>query len=157
MEAAVRSVYEILTDQQLPKLELEEVRGLDGIKEANISLLDKKSGKGLDIELKVAVANGLGNAKKLIKAMKQGSAKYDMVEVMACPGGCIGGGGQPRSKDKNILDKRQQVIYGLEKSLPIRRSHENPTIKSFYDRYLNEMGSEIAHELLHVKPIYDEN
>ena len=156
MEAAVRSVYEILTESQLPKLELEEVRGLDGTKEAHISLLDKNTGKGIEMELHVAVANGLGNAKKLIAAMKEGTVKYDMVEVMACPGGCIGGGGQPRSKDKSILDKRQQVIYSLDKSLPIRRSHENPTIKAFYDRYLQEMGSKTAHELLHVEPVYGE-
>ncbi len=157
MEAAVRSVYEILTESQLPKLELEEVRGLEGIKEANITLMDEKTGKGLDMELRVAVANGLGNAKKLIAAMKEGTVTYDMVEVMACPGGCIGGGGQPQSKDKEVLNKRQQVIYSLEKSLPIRRSHENPTIKAFYERYLKEMGGATAHELLHVKPVYGEN
>lgn len=157
MEAAVRSVYELLTESQLPRLELEEVRGLDGVKEANVSLFDEATGKGIDMELHVAVANGLGNAKKIIEAINSGTVNYDMVEIMACPGGCIGGGGMPRSKDKTMLDKRMQVIYALDKSLPIRRSHENPCIKAFYDRYLKEMGSKEAHELLHVEPVYGES
>ena len=83
---------------------------------------------------------GLGNAKKLIKAMKDGEAKYDFVEVMACNGGCIGGGGQPRSVDKDVLGKRMEVIYKLDKALPIRRSHENPTVKVFYERFLDDYG-----------------
>ncbi len=159
MEAAVRSVYEIITHSQLPRLELDEVRGLDGVKEATIPLFNEETGEGLKhgTFLRVAVANGLGNAKKLIKAMKDGTCPpYDFVEVMACPGGCIGGGGQPKSKDSEILNERMNVIYELDKSLPIRRSHENPTVKAFYERYLQEMGSEIAHELLHVDPIYGE-
>lgn len=154
MEASVRTVYEILTESELPRLELESVRGLEGIKEAVIPLYNEETGKGLRRELRVAVANGLGNAKKLIKAMKDGDAHYDFVEVMACPGGCIGGGGQPKSADKEVLNKRLEVIYKLDKSLPIRRSHENPTVKVFYDRFLDGYGSEKAHRLLHVDPIY---
>jgi iron-only hydrogenase group A len=157
MEAAVRTVYEILTESQLPRLELKEVRGLEGIKEATIPLFNKDTGKGLNTELRVAVANGLGNAKKLIASMKGGKTHYDFVEVMACPGGCIGGGGQPKSTDKSILDKRMEVIYKLDKTLPIRRSHENPSIKAFYDKFLESYGSENAHRLLHVKPVYGEN
>jgi iron-only hydrogenase group A len=154
MEASVRTVYEILTGSELPRLDLKEVRGLEGIKEAKIPLFNDKTGKGLHTELRVAVANGLGNAKKLIKAMKDGEAKYDFVEVMACNGGCIGGGGQPRSADKDVLGKRMEVIYKLDKALPIRRSHENPTVKVFYDRFLDSYGSEKAHRVLHVDPIY---
>jgi NADH-quinone oxidoreductase subunit G len=154
MEASVRTVYEILTESELPRLELEEVRGLEGIKEAKIPLFNDKTGKGLHTELRVAVANGLGNAKKLIKAMKDGEVMYDFVEVMACNGGCIGGGGQPKSADKDVLGKRMEVIYKLDKALPIRRSHENPTVKVFYDRFLDGYGSEKAHRVLHVDPIY---
>lgn len=78
----------------------------------------------------------------------------DFVEVMACPGGCIGGGGQPKSSDKEVLNKRLDVIYKLDKSLPRRQSHENPTIQAFYDKFLGDYGGEKAHELLHVSPVY---
>lgn len=154
MEAAVRTVYAWLTGKQLPRLELTEVRGLDSVKEATVSLLDKETGKGLDTDVRVAVVNGLGNAKKLIQAIKSGEAQYDFIEVMACIGGCIGGGGQPRSKEKDILQRRQEVIYKLDRILPIRQSHENPTIKYLYEKYLGEIGGEKAHHLLHVKPIF---
>jgi iron-only hydrogenase group A len=155
MEAAVRSVYELVTGAQLPRLELEEVRGLEGVKAATIPLYDEKTGKGLkDTDLRVAVANGLGNAKTLIKELKEGTANYDFVEIMACPGGCIGGGGQPRSKDKDVVAKRLEVIYNLDKSLPVRRSHENPTVKRLYKDILGEMGGETAHKVLHVKQVY---
>lgn len=157
MEASVRTIYEVLTESELPRLELESVRGLEGIKEAVIPLFNEKTGKGLHRELRVAVANGLGNAKKLIKAMKDGDVHYDFVEVMACPGGCIGGGGQPKSSDKDVLNQRLEVIYNLDRSLPIRRSHENPAVKVFYDRFLDGYGSEKAHRLLHVDQIYGSN
>ena len=97
MEASVRSVYELVTGSKLPRLDLEEVRGFEGLKETTVPLHSEDTGKGLDIELRVAVVNGLGQAKKLIQQMKDGEIKYDFVEVMACPGGCIGGGGQPKS------------------------------------------------------------
>jgi iron-only hydrogenase group A len=151
MEAAVRTVYEILTGESLPKLELDEVRGLDGVKETCIPI-HTKDGKLL-IDLNVAVANGLGNAKKLIKKIESGEAEYDFVEVMACPGGCIGGGGQPPKGD---LDKRLECIYTLDQSLPRRKSHENPIVKKMYSDLLGEYGSEKAHEILHVEPIYGE-
>lgn len=156
MEAAVRSVYEILTESQLPRLELNDVRGLGGVKEATIPLYSEETGKGIrGSALKVAVANGLGNAKKLISAMKKHpDYKYDFVEVMACPGGCIGGAGQPRSKNKDVIGKRLDIIYKLDKNLPIRKSHENPTVKAFYERYLKEFGSDVAHKILHVDPVY---
>jgi iron only hydrogenase large subunit-like protein len=154
MEAAVRTVYAWLTGKQLPRLELTEVRGLEAVKEATVSLLDKETGKGLDTEIRVAVVNGLGNAKRLIQALKNGEVQYDFIEVMACLGGCIGGGGQPRSKDKDILQRRQEVIYKLDRKLPIRQSHENPTVKHLYEKYLGDIGGEKAHHLLHVKPIY---
>lgn len=156
MEASVRSVYELVTGTQLPRLELEEVRGFEGLKEATVPLYNKETGKGLDIELRVAVINGLGQAKKLIKKMQEGEVKYDFVEVMACPGGCIGGGGQPKS-DREMLERRMEYLYQLDKSLPIRRSHENPTVKKLYDTVLGkEYGSAEAKEQLHVKQVYGE-
>lgn len=157
MEASVRSVYELITGSKLPRLELEEVRGFDGLKETTVPLHSEEAGKGLDVELRVAVINGLGQAKKLIQQMKDGEIKYDFVEVMACPGGCIGGGGQPKS-DKDVLAKRMEVLYKLDKSLPIRRSHENPTVKKLYENLLGgEFGSEEAKQILHVKPVYGDD
>ena len=144
MEAAVRTVYEIITGKPLERLELDDVRGLDGVKEANIH----------ELNLHVAVANGLGNAKKLLKKIQSGEVHYDFVEVMACPGGCIGGGGQPLKGD---LNKRLECIYTLDRSLPRRKSHENPVVKRVYSDFLGEYGGEKAHQLLHVEPIYGED
>ena len=155
MEAAVRSVYELVTGAELPRLELNEVRGLDEVKEAAISLFNKETNRGLPIDLKVAVVNGLGNAKKLLSKMESGEAKYDFVEVMACPGGCVGGGGQPRASERDTIQKRLNCIYSLDKELPIRRSHENPVVKALYERHLGgEYGSPEAKEILHVKQVY---
>ena len=157
MEASVRSVYELVTGSKLPRLDLEEVRGFEGLKETTVPLYSEDTGKGLDIELRVAVVNGLGQAKKRIQQMKDGEVKYDFVEVMACPGGCIGGGGQPKS-DKETLAKRMEVLYKLDKSLPVRRSHENPTVKKLYKRVLGgDFGSEEAEQILHVQPVYGDD
>jgi iron only hydrogenase large subunit-like protein len=156
MEAAVRSVYEFVLGSQLPRLELTEVRGLDDVREAIIPLFNNETGHGLEnITLNVAVVHGLGNAKKLLARMKSGDVSYDFVEVMACPGGCINGGGQPFSKDKDNIQKRLDCVYTLDKELPIRRSHENPIVKALYERHLgNGFGSPQAKEVLHVKQVY---
>jgi iron-only hydrogenase group A len=158
MEAAVRSVYEFVTGCQLPRLELTEVRGLEGVKEATISLFNNETGDGLDnIYLKLAVVSGLGNAKKLLTKIQSGNVTYDFVEVMACPGGCINGGGQPRSQDKDNIQKRLDCIYSLDKELPIRRSHENPVVKALYEKHLGQgFGSPTAKEVLHVQQVYGE-
>jgi NADP-reducing hydrogenase subunit HndD len=148
-------VYELVTGTPLPKLELDAVRGLEGVKETTI-LFDgpELAASGGPINLKVAVCNGLGNAKQLIKKMKDGEANYDFVEVMACPGGCIGGGGQPKGA-KDAVQKRIECIYNLDRKRTVRRSHENPTAQAFYgEKYLGGYGSEKAHELLHVEPVY---
>lgn len=152
MEAAVRSVYEILTKHPLPRLELEAVRGLEGVKEAIIPI----HMGDVDKDIRVAVVSGLGNAKKLIAKISASDTKlYDFVEVMACPGGCINGGGQPRSKD---LQSRLDCIYQLDRDLPIRRSHENPIVKELYKRHLGGCyGSAKAKEVLHVQPVYGHN
>jgi iron only hydrogenase large subunit-like protein len=155
MEAAVRSVYELVTGAQLPRLELNEVRGLEDVKVTTVSLFNDETGRGLNVNLNVAVVNGLATAKKLLADMKNGDMNYDFVEVMACPGGCINGGGQPRVTADDTVQKRLDCIYSLDKELPIRRSHENPVIKALYERHLgNKFGSPEAHEVLHVKQVY---
>jgi len=157
MEAALRTVYEQVTAEPMGRIVFEEARGLDGLKEAKITIKpgDKSPFKmfagpnGEGITLNIAVANGLGSAKKLIKGLQDGSAKYDFIEVMACPGGCIGGGGQPRSTDKQILSKRQAAMYDLDERSTIRRSHDNPLIQQLYKEFLGEPNSHKAHDLLH--------
>nr|WNF20756.1 hydrogenase [synthetic construct] len=158
MEAALRTVYEVVTQKPLDRIVFEDVRGLEGIKESTLHLTPGptspfKAFAGADgrggITLRVAVANGLGNAKKLITKMQAGEAKYDFVEIMACPAGCVGGGGQPRSTDKAITQKRQAAMYDLDERAVIRRSHENPLIGALYEKFLGEPNGHKAHELLH--------
>lgn len=157
MEAALRTVYELVSGQPMGRILFEEARGLEGIKEATITIptseespfkaLEPKPGEG--VTLRIAVANGLGNAKKVIKGLSDGSLKYDFIEVMACPGGCIGGGGQPRSTDKAILSKRQAAMYQLDEKATVHRSHENPAIQKLYESWLGKPNSHLAHEKLH--------
>lgn len=146
MEAALRTVAEILSGKSIDNIEYNQVRGIEGIKEATIEL------EGLT--LKAAVAHGLGNARKLLDRIKAGEAEYHFVEIMACPGGCVNGGGQPiqPSEVRSWIDLRQErakAIYEEDRSLPIRKSHENPRIKMLYDEFLGKPGSHKAHELLH--------
>nr|AXU24207.1 iron hydrogenase [Scenedesmus sp. SE-MC3] len=157
MEAALRTVYEAVTCEPMGRIVFEEARGLDGLKEAKLTIKPGEKSpfkmfegpNGDGITLSIAVANGLGSAKKLVKSLQDGSAKYDFIEVMACPGGCIGGGGQPRSADKQILAKRQAAMYALDERSTIRRSHENPLIQQLYKTFLGEANGHKAHELLH--------
>ena len=142
MEAALRTASELITGKELEKIDFDSVRGLEGIKKAEVDI------DGL--KLRAAVAHGLGNARKLMEMIKDGE-EFDFVEFMACPGGCIGGGGQPISSDDNVLEKRQKAIYEIDKNKKLRKSHENPYIKKLYDEYLEKPGSEIAHKLLHTK------
>lgn len=146
MEAALRTAVETLTGQELPKLDFTEVRGTKGIKEASYNVA------GMDI--KVAVASGLGNARDLLKKVKSGEADYQFIEIMGCPGGCVNGGGQPQQPGyvRNTTDiraLRAKVLYDSDADNPIRKSHENPAIKELYATYLGEPGSEKAHHLLH--------
>lgn len=147
MEAALRTVSEVLTGKELEKLEFEDVRGeLNGIKEASVKIGD--------LDVKVAIANGLGNATKIMDMIEKGEAPYHFVEVMACPGGCVTGGGQPIHDAKtratvDIHGLRKAALYKADKDLKIRKSHENPIIKKLYDEYLEKPGSHKAHELLH--------
>ena len=147
MEAALRTVSEILTGKELEKVEFENVRGeVNGIKEATVQIGD--------LELKVAIANGLKNAGKIMDMIEKGEAPYHFVEIMACPGGCITGGGQPIHDAKtratvDIHGLRKKALYEADKNLSIRKSHENPVIKKLYEEYLEKPGSHKAHELLH--------
>ena len=140
MEAALRTAYEIITGTELDNIDFNNVRGLEGLKEGSVVIND--------MEIKVAVANGLGNARILLEKMKNGE-EYHFIEFMACPGGCIGGGGQPLPASNEILEKRMEAIYDIDKNKKLRKSHENPMIKKIYEEYLGEPGGHKSHELLH--------
>lgn len=146
MEAALRTAYETITGKELKKLNFEEIRGKKGIKKATIKIGD--------IDVKVAVAHGLSNARKIMEEIKSGKADYQFVEIMACPGGCIMGGGQPirSSKQKSKYDIRElraNCLYDIDEKSTLRKSHENPAIQKLYKEYLEKPGSHKAHELLH--------
>ncbi|MBQ7581291.1 MAG: iron hydrogenase small subunit [Lachnospiraceae bacterium] len=146
MEAALRTAVETLTGEELKALDFQEVRGTAGIKEATYPVAG--------MEVKVAVASGLSNAKVLLDKIRKGEADYQFIEIMCCPGGCVNGGGQPQVPGyvRNTVDvrgKRASVLYELDKNAPVRKSHEVPEIKKLYDEYLGKPGSEKAHHLLH--------
>ena len=146
MEAALRTAVETLTGEELANPEFLDVRGTKGIKEATYNVA------GLDV--KVAVASGLGNARELLTRVKNGEADYHFIEIMACPGGCVNGGGQPqvRGSVRNNVDiraLRAKALYDNDSNKEIRKSHENPSIKKIYEEYLGEPGSERAHHILH--------
>lgn len=146
MEAALRTAVETLTGEELANLEFTDVRGTKGIKEAEYQVA------GMDI--RVAVASGLGNARELLNQVKSGEKQYHFIEIMGCPGGCVNGGGQPQvSGDvRNFTDVRgirASVLYRNDQAKVIRKSHENPAIKKLYEEYLGEPGSKKAHETLH--------
>lgn len=142
MEAALRTAYEWITKEELSNLDFTAVRGLDGVKEATI--------KVKDIYVNIAIASGLGNARALLEKVKNGDSHYHLIEIMACPGGCINGGGQPYSKDDtSILEKRRASLYKEDKNKAIRKSHENPYIIKLYDEFLEHPYSEKSHALLH--------
>ena len=152
MEAAIRTAYHILTNQELEPIEFTPCRGLEGIKEATLKING--------VTYNFAMCSGMKNAKVLLEQIKNGESKYDFVEVMGCPGGCINGGGQPYvfplflpNEDDNIQEtyiaKRAKVLYDIDKGKKVRRSHLNPDIITLYKEYLGEYGSPKAHKLLH--------
>lgn len=146
MEAALRTVAEVVTGEKLENLDFAEVRGKEGIKKATITLAGK--------EIKVAVASGLKNARTVMDEIKEGKADYQFVEIMACPGGCVMGGGQPihTSKERASIDirkKRADALYSADEKSVIRKSHENPVVQKIYKEFLGKPGEHKAHELLH--------
>lgn len=146
MEAALRTVADVLAGEDLEKIDFHEVRGIDGIKEAAVPIGDR--------EVRVAVAHGLGNARKLLDLVRSGEKEYDFIEIMACPGGCVNGGGQPivpayirNLKDPRLVRAASQ--YEEDRNKPLRKSHHNPKIQALYEEYLGEPNGHKAHELLH--------
>ena len=141
MEAALRTVYEKVTGKEAKPLEFHDVRGFAGVKEATYDLGVRK--------VKVAVCHTLLNARKMMDRLEKGECDYDFIEIMACPGGCIGGGGQPYDTNNEVRKKRIEALYEIDKGLPYRKSHENPDIIPLYKDFLGEPLSDTSHHLLH--------
>jgi NADP-reducing hydrogenase subunit HndD len=142
IEAAVRTAYEVYTGKPLPKIDFEELRGLEGIRSATIDF------DGLPIN--IGIAHGLKNARKLLEDIKAGKCNFHAIEIMACPGGCIDGGGQPlHHGNGDIIKARWEAIYQADKNMPLRKSHENPSIQTLYKEFLGEPCGHKSHELLH--------
>jgi len=142
IEAAVRTAYELYTGKSLNRLDFNELRGMEGVRQATIDFDG--------FPLNIGIAHGLGNARKLLDDVRAGRSKFHAIEVMACPGGCIGGGGQPlHHGDSSILKARAMALYEEDKNKPIRVSHKNPYIIQLYEEFLGEPNSEKAHHLLH--------
>ena len=141
MEAALRTVYEKLTGSEAKPLEFEAVRGFDNLKEASIDIGDKT--------VKVAIVHTLLAARQMMERLKAGDCDYTFIEVMACPGGCIGGGGQPIGTTNAVRQKRIKALYEIDRNLPYRKSHANPDIIKLYADFLGEPLGEQAHALLH--------
>jgi len=146
MEAALRTLVETVTGKPIEKVEITEVRGLKGVREAEIQFDN--------MTVRTAVAHGTANAKILLEKVKSGEKEYHFIEIMGCPGGCVNGGGQPILKSKTLMDidprqVRASSIYKEDRNLPLRKSHENPSIKKLYDEFLGKPNSHVAHKLLH--------
>ena len=154
MEAAIRTVYEIVTGREFPmdKLHLAPVMGLKGVKKASLKLENVLPEwaflEGVDV--KVGVAHGLHHARELFEAIENGEV-FHFIEVMTCPGGCIGGGGQPRFTDDSVRIARTKAIYAEDEGKTLRKSHENPDIIKVYEKYLGKPLSETSHHLLHTE------
>jgi len=146
MEAALRTLVETVTGEPLKRIEFAEVRGLKGVRETEIVFEN--------VTVRTAVAHGTANAKILLEKVKSGEKEYHFIEVMGCPGGCVNGGGQPILKSKTLMDidprkVRASAIYDVDRTLPLRKSHENPSVKKVYEEFLEKPNSHKAHELLH--------
>ena len=146
MEAALRYAVEAITGETLKDIEFKDVRGTEGLKEA-----EYKVG---DLNIKVAAASGLKNAQKIMEDIRAGKSDYTFVEIMACPGGCVNGGGQPvqPASVRNFVDLkgiRGKALYAADEALPLRKSQDNPAVKMIYDEYFEKPGSHKSHEVLH--------
>ena len=155
MEAALRTAYEIVTGEAFPfqNLHVTPIAGLEGVKEASVTI-EKTVPEWSFLQgatLNVAVAHGLGNAQKIIERIREGEKTFHFVEVMTCPGGCIGGGGQPRLTSDSVREARIRAIYAEDEGRELRKSHENPDVKALYEEFLGEPLGHKSHELLHTK------
>jgi NADP-reducing hydrogenase subunit HndD len=161
MEAALRTAYEIVTGREVPfgNLNITPVRGMDGVKEATVKIEGcVDAWKFLEgVELKVAIGHGLVNANKIMKAVKAGTAPYHFVEIMGCPGGCIGGGGQPIPTNMEIRKSRMKAIYSEDEHMVLRKSHQNPDVIAIYKEFLDQPNSHKSHELLHTHYVERDN
>jgi iron-only hydrogenase group A len=161
MEAALRTAYEIVTGREVPfgNLNITPVRGMDGIKEATIKIEGcVEAWKFLEgAELKVAIAHGLVNANKIMKMARDGKAPYHFIEIMGCPGGCIGGGGQPIPTSLAIRQKRMKAIYSEDEHMTLRKSHQNPDVIAIYKEFLDQPNGHKSHELLHTHYVKRDN
>jgi iron-only hydrogenase group A len=153
MEAALRTVYEVITGREVPfdGLNIIPVRGMEGLRHASIKIEGTKPEWNFleGVTVKTAIAHGLVNAKHIMQEIRDGKAEYHFIEIMACPGGCLGGGGQPIPTSAEIRRKRAEAIYQEDMGMPLRKSHENPEIIQIYNEFLMEPLSETSHELLH--------
>lgn len=142
LEAATRTAYEMITGKELKEVKFEALRGFEGVRSAEIDFYGQT--------IRVAIAHELGNTRKLLEAIQRKEVDYHLIEIMACPGGCIGGGGQPyHHGDVNVINKRREAIYSLDENAILRKSHENPMVIQLYDKFLKEPGSDVAHKYLH--------
>ena len=153
MEAALRTVYELVTGRELPfeALHVTPIVGFDQVKEASFTIAGTLPDYSFleGVELKVAVTSGLDGARQLMEQIEAGESPYHFIEVMGCPGGCIMGGGQPRSKDPDVRTKRLSALYTEDEAKVIRKSHENPSVQGLYQEFLGTPNGHVAHELLH--------
>lgn len=143
MEAALRTVYEVVTGKELDDINFRQCRGLEGVKEATIQVGD--------LPVKIAIAHGLGNARKLLDKVRKGEADYHFIEIMCCPGGCIGGGGSPIPTNTEIRQKRIDATYIEDERMVLRKSHDNPAVKALYEEFLEKPLGHKSHELLHTR------
>lgn len=142
LEAAARTAYEMMTGKELKEVDFTAIRGLEGVREATIPMGEHS--------LRIGIAHELGNARKLLEAIRDGKSHFDLIEIMACPGGCIGGGGQPYHHGRlDVIKARQEALYRLDATLPKRKSHQNEEVIQLYDVFLEKPGSHKAHQLLH--------
>ena len=142
LEAATRTAYEMITGKELKDVKFEALRGFEGVRSAEVDF-DGQT-------IRVAIAHELGNTRKLLEAIQRKEVDYHLIEIMACPGGCIGGGGQPyHHGNVDVINKRREAIYSLDENAILRKSHENPMIIQLYDKFLKEPGSDVAHKYLH--------
>ncbi|MEI7812137.1 MAG: NADH-dependent [FeFe] hydrogenase, group A6 [Ignavibacteria bacterium] len=141
MEAALRTAYYIITGSELETLEFDEIRGIRGVKESVIKIGD--------LDLRVAVVNGIGNVDPILEQVENGTCEYDFIEVMSCPGGCINGGGQPIHNRPEKVQKRIKALYEMDSKMVLRKSHENEAVKTIYKEFFIEPNSHKAHEILH--------
>ena len=157
MEAALRTAYELVTGREVPfgNLNIMPARGMEGIKEFSVKIEDPLPEWDFlnGVELKCAIAHGLINARELMEKVKTGENGYHFIEIMACPGGCLGGGGQPLPTNPEIRKKRAEAIYAEDAGMPLRKSHQNPEILEIYENFLGRPLGEKSHQLLHTRYI----